>query len=177
MNRWFGKVGTGDALPDNMPALYLMTDDSCTDERAKFVAAGCEEEGIPLAWDVKSGSAAELARFACLCSQLEVGIGIDAKGNAAIALVTVTEKPYVERPAVTPGELRWLGQAAARMSKSQPIIEENGRVQERKQERAAAVSSCQPAVFPTDDIASVVEAVIREILRFEREGGVAEDEQ
>lgn len=178
MNRWFGKVGTGDALPDDMPALYLMTDASCGEERAKFIAAGCEEEGIPLAWDVKTGSAAELARLACLRSQLEVGIGIDSAGNAAIAMVTVAEKPYVERPAETPEQLRWLGQAAARMSQSQPIVEENKYTAERKSGQTAAVPTYRPAL-PAErgesDIAFVVEAVIRELLRFERKGEVADN--
>jgi hypothetical protein len=107
-----------------MPAIWLITDPSCPEDAARKVADGCEEEGTPLAWDVRPGDANSLARAACLSSHLETGIGIGPDGTAAIALVSVSEKPYIElraADAMDTRQLRWLGQAAARISKSQPI--------------------------------------------------------
>jgi hypothetical protein len=121
MNAWFGRVGTKDALPEKMPSIWLVIDPKYPQDRARSIADGCEEEGIPLAWDIKAGSAEELAHFASLRSQLEVGIGIGPDGESAIALVAVTDKPYIKRRAEDKSPLRWLGQAAARLSKSQPI--------------------------------------------------------
>jgi len=124
MNAWFGRVGSKDALPDNKPSVWLVTDPSIDVEEASIVAAGCEEEGVPLAWDIKLGTSAELSRMACLRSRLEVGIGIDSLRKGTISLVAVTDAPYIERDADTPIRLRWMGQTAARMSKGESIAKE-----------------------------------------------------
>ena len=124
MSAWFGRVGSKDALPDNKPSVWLVTDPSFTYEEALFVAAGCEEEGVPLAWDIKSGASAELSRMACMRLRLETGVGIDSNRKGDISLVAVTDAPYIERNADTPARLRWLGQAAAKMSKGEPIAKE-----------------------------------------------------
>ena len=173
MSAWFGRVGTKDALPDGKPCVWLITDLSWTEDDAKCVAAGCEEEGVPLAWDVRSGSAAELARAACLNSHLEVGIGLDAGREAAIALVHVSEHPYVTQLAEGPEKLRWIGQAAARISKSQPVPEvrrpDNANTNEKKSEKnpargAAITKTAQPpASAPNIDIAEIVRAVMAEL--------------
>jgi hypothetical protein len=107
-----------------MPAIWLVTDPSYPEDDARRVADGCEEEGTPLAWSVRNGETKDLARFACMSSQLEVGIGIGRDGSAAIALVAVDKEPYIELDALNARKLRWLGQAAARISKSQPIPSE-----------------------------------------------------
>jgi len=127
INAWFGRVGSKDALPENKPSLWLITDPSITNEEALFVAAGCEEEGVPLAWDIKSGvsgGSAELSRMACMRSRLEVGLGIDSHRKGTVSLIAVTDAPYIEGDADTPARLRWLGQAAARISKGEPIVKE-----------------------------------------------------
>ena len=124
INAWFGRVGSKDALPENKPSLWLITDPSITNEEALFVAAGCEEEGVPLAWDIKSGASAELSRMACLRSRLEVGVGIDSDRKGTLSLITVTDAPYIERVVDTPARLRWLGQTAGRISKGEPIPKE-----------------------------------------------------
>jgi hypothetical protein len=125
MSAWFGRVGSQDALPDNKPSVWMVTDPSFKYEDALFVAIGCEEEGVPLAWDIKPGSSPELSRMACLRSRLEVGIGIDSFRKGAVSLVSVTDAPYIERDAGTPARLRWLGQTAAKISKGEPIAKEN----------------------------------------------------
>ncbi|MDR1377700.1 MAG: glycerol dehydratase reactivase beta/small subunit family protein [Synergistaceae bacterium] len=131
MSAWFGRVGAGkDALPDNKPSVWLVTDASFKESDAKAVGAGCEEEGVPLAWftqnakNVGSGSSSELARVACLRSRLETGIGICPERKGAIALFSVADAPYLERDVNTPSRLRWLGQTAARISKGEPIMYE-----------------------------------------------------
>jgi hypothetical protein len=151
MSAWFGRVGSPDALPEKMPAIWLVTDPSCPESRARFVADGCEEEGIPLAWDLKDGSAEELAHFASLRSQLEVGIGLGADGLGAIAVVAVADRPYISRAAVTERPLRWLGQAAARISKSQPI----------PSDITVSVPSRAPVAEESVEVAGDVESLVR----------------
>jgi hypothetical protein len=124
MNSWFGRVGSAGALPENKPSVWMITDQSFPARDAAVVASGCEEEGVPLAWDIKSGTSSELARMACMRSHLKVGIGIDAYRRGSIALVSVTESPYIERGADSPTRLRWLGQTAARISKGEPVAQE-----------------------------------------------------
>lgn len=124
MNAWFGRVGSVGALPENKPSVWMITNQSFSTVDAEAVASGCEEEGVPLAWDIKSGTSAELARMACMRSHLKVGIGIDASKRGSIALVSVTEAPYIERAADSPAGLRWLGQTAARISKGEPVTKE-----------------------------------------------------
>ncbi|MDR3255787.1 MAG: glycerol dehydratase reactivase beta/small subunit family protein [Synergistaceae bacterium] len=166
MGAWFGRIGSSDALPEKMPAVWLVTDPSFSESRARFVADGCEEEGIPLAWDVKQGNADELARFASLRSQLEVGIGLDANGGA-IALVAVTDKPYITRGADSSKRLRWLGQAAARISKSQPIPDEGG----EKQAPAKPSIPTKAELSAEDEIAEIVRMATAALLKEMQEGG------
>jgi hypothetical protein len=122
VNAWFGRAD--DALPEGKPAVWLLTDASFEESEAGAVASGCEEEGVPLVWGAESGSSSELARAACLRSRLETGIGIGRDRGGAIALVSVPDAPYLERDADTPSRLRWLGQAAARLSKGEPMVYE-----------------------------------------------------
>jgi len=159
MNAWFGRVGSSGALPDGKPSVWLITSPSWTEEDAKLVAVGCEEEGVPLAWDVKPGSAADLAREACLRSHLEVGIGIGEGKEAAIALVHVSDRPYVTGSAERPGELRWFGQAAARISKSQPVPGRRAEEQPKENHREQ-YQNHKNREQPEPDIAEIVRAVM-----------------
>jgi hypothetical protein len=124
MNAWFGRVGSAGALPENKPSVWMITNQSFPVKDAEAVASGCEEEGVPLVWDIKSGMSAELARMACMRSHLKVGIGIDEARSGSIALVSVTDAPYIERGADSHARLRWLGQTAARISKGEPVEKE-----------------------------------------------------
>jgi hypothetical protein len=123
---WFGRADGG-VQADDRPSVRLMTGVSFGESEARAVGSGCEEEGVPLVWDVlaldaESGSSAELARSACLRSRLETGIGIGPDRKGAIALVSVPDAPYLEWNADTPLRLRRLGQTAARLSKGEPIV-------------------------------------------------------
>lgn len=163
-----GRIGTKDALPDGMPSLCLVLDPTLGETTVRRVAEGCEEEGIPLSWDEKTGTAADLARFACMRAQLGVGIGVDREGNGAVAMVTVTEAPYVTRRAVEPEELRWLGLAAARISKSQPIM--HAERTEAQTKTAPAVLAELPETAPAEH--EIVAALVHEILKKMQEGGM-----
>jgi hypothetical protein len=153
-----------------MPAIWLVTDPSYPEAEARRVADGCEEEGTPLAWSVRSGDTKELARFACLSSQLEVGIGIGRDGSAAIALVAVNNEPYIEMDAADVRQLRWLGQAAARISKSQPIPAE---VPEAADESGAVALEPTAALNPAqeDNTAELARIVAEALLNGMRKGG------
>jgi hypothetical protein len=170
MSAWFGRIGSDDELPEKMPAIWLVTDPSCPENRARFVADGCEEEGIPLAWDVRQGSAEDLAKFASLSSHLEVGVGLDAKGGA-IALVAVTDKPYITRAAESGKQLRWLGQAAARMSKSQPVPDEGGEAVKPRQVSKAEPARAEPPADETGEIEALVRMATAALLKEMQEGG------
>ncbi len=194
MSAWFGRAGGGDALPEGKPAVWLVTDASFSEAQARVVGAGCEEEGVPLAWDVADGAADALARKACHRSQLEVGIGIDSRRNGAISMITVTEAPYVERTADTGAHLRWLGQTAARLSKGEPIYEDcaaraetRGGTDEKNEKSGAPerTAAANAASAPTQPLATErvtgetggdgeVDAVVRAVMRVLRglqEGG------
>jgi hypothetical protein len=154
-----------------MPAIWLVTDPSYPEAEARRVADGCEEEGTPLAWSVRSGDTKELARFACLSSQLEVGIGIGRDGSAAIALVAVNKEPYIELDAVNARQLRWLGQAAARISKSQPIPAEVPAAigEPDAMARHNVTAGLSPA--QSDDTAELARIVAEALLNGMRKGG------
>lgn len=183
MSAWFGRVGTPNALPDGKPSVWLITDSSWAEEDARRLAAGCEEEGVPLSWDVRPGKAADLARAACLSSHLEVGVGIDEKKEAAIAIVHVSDRPYVTGIAGGSEELRWFGQAAARISKSQPVPDkrESGNLHGKQREergetnpaRGAAGGQACPSspASPDIDIAELVRAVMGALSAAGQNGG------
>jgi len=164
--------------------VWLITDSSWTEADAKRIAAGCEEEGVPLAWDVRQGEAADLARTACLSSHLEVGIGLDAVKSAAIALVNVSDRPYVTEVAEGAEKLRWIGQAAARISKSQPVPElrepskeKNEKIENNSARGRAITKTAQPPASPPHiDIAEIIRTVMNE-LKNKQEGGAGGYEQ
>jgi hypothetical protein len=177
MNAWFGRVGSSDALPDKMPSIWLVTDPSCPEGWARLVADGCEEEGIPLAWDVKQGDSSELAHFASLSAKLEVGIGVGCDKKAAISVVSVPDRPYISRQTDAGEQLRWLGQAAARISKSQPLPDEH--ISTKRSSKFEPAVTCEPAAatdsfandeIVNDEIVSLVRMVTDAILKMQKEG-------
>lgn len=182
MNAWLGRAGTSDALPSEKPSVWLLGDGSITEAAARGIGAGCEEEGVPLAWDVRPGDASDLARAACMSSRLEVGIGLDSSGEAAIALVSVTDRPYLRFPVRDAADLRWIGQAAARISKGQPVPEKHnnnpGPVPKKRDNTAhggAIVRTAQPPKSaPEIDISKIVSAVMMEFYKQQNklEGGM-----
>ena len=83
---------------------------------AREVAAGCEEESVPLQLEVRQGAAAILAREAARAAPAGIGIGGDAT-TLVIALATWPH-PYVSAPVA---EARRIGQTAARLAARRPL--------------------------------------------------------
>ncbi len=83
---------------------------------ARDVAAGCEEESVPLTLEVREGAAAALARCAAREAPSGIGIGGDA-ATLVIALATWPH-PYISAPV---GEARRIGHAAARLAARRPL--------------------------------------------------------
>ena len=79
------------------------------------VAAGCEEEGVPLETAIAEGERLELAREAARRSPLGIGVGLDA-GGGCIALAAAPGRAYVEGAAD-----RSLGRAAGRIAARRPF--------------------------------------------------------
>ncbi|MCC6223051.1 MAG: glycerol dehydratase reactivation factor [Thermoleophilia bacterium] len=85
---------------------------------AAALAAGFEEEGVPLACEPGSPpDALALAHQAAVRSGLGLGIGGDAE-RLVLVLAAWPGRPYLELPAA---RARLLGQAAARVATRRPL--------------------------------------------------------
>jgi hypothetical protein len=93
-----------------MTVLALLSDAA----PAAALAAGFEEEGVPLAIETARGSPAHLAREASKRSAVGIGVG----GDADTLVLAVAGRPYLEAP--TP-EARAFGHAAARVVARRPL--------------------------------------------------------
>jgi hypothetical protein len=91
----------------------LLSDRSC--ERG--LAAGFEEEGVPLAGEHAVGDAEALAREAAARSALGVGVGGDAQ-RLVLVLAAAPHRPYLDSPI---GLARAFGHAAARITAHRPL--------------------------------------------------------
>jgi hypothetical protein len=81
------------------------------------LAAGFEEEGVPLAVERTAGEALALAREAAGRSQLGLGIG-GSPERLVVVLAAAPGRPYLE---AAPSEARQLGHAAARIVARRPL--------------------------------------------------------
>lgn len=117
MNAWFGRKGE---FPEEKPSVFLLANSRLDESFIRYVGAGCEEEGVPLCWDYRDGNAEALSSLASNRSRLEVGIGLDADGGS-ISLLKIPGVSYIQRKGTAPAGLRWIGQAAARLSKGEPL--------------------------------------------------------
>ena len=86
---------------------------TCVD--ASSLAAGCEEEGVPVLIRRCEGSAEALARLAAAESLLGIGVSIDARGGM-IVLAAAPGSPYL-----TGTDLRLLGHQAACIAARRPL--------------------------------------------------------
>jgi hypothetical protein len=88
------------------------------DGPVRGLAAGFEEEGVPLRLEPSSGEAFALAREAARLSPLGLGIGADA-ARLVLVLAAAPGRPYLTE---TPREARAFGHAAARLAAGRPLV-------------------------------------------------------
>ena len=81
------------------------------------LAAGFEEEGVPLAVVVREGSPETLAREAARRAALGLGIGGD-QDRLVLVLTAFSGRPYLEAMA---SEARAMGHDAARIAARRPL--------------------------------------------------------
>jgi hypothetical protein len=81
------------------------------------LAAGFEEEGVPLHCELASGDAATLARAAAGDADLGLGIGGDAH-RLVLVLAAAPGRPYLEAPTE---RARAFARAAARVAARRPV--------------------------------------------------------
>ena len=81
------------------------------------LAAGFEEEGVPLRIELEEGQALELAARAARSSTLGIGVGGDAD-RLVLALAIAPGRAYLEAPAE---RARAFAQAAARVAARRPL--------------------------------------------------------
>jgi Dehydratase medium subunit len=84
---------------------------------ASALAAGFEEEGVPLEIVVKEGSPEALAREAARRAALGLGIGGD-RDRLVVALAAFPGRPYLEAKAA---DARAMGHDAARLAARRPL--------------------------------------------------------
>ena len=104
--------------PEQRPCIVLLLAPPLDSSIAEWVGLGCEEEGIPLAWD--SAQPGDAPHSAALRSRLDVGI-VAVEGRASIGVTQVPVGAWMEAAIKGPADWRWVGQAAARLVKGQPM--------------------------------------------------------
>jgi hypothetical protein len=95
-------------------AVVALLDDPAA---ARELAAGFEEEGVPLSTEARQGEALPLAREAARASALGLGIGGSA-GQLVLTLAAAPRKAYLDGRA---SEARAFGHAAARLAAGRPL--------------------------------------------------------
>jgi hypothetical protein len=83
----------------------------------KALAAGFEEEGVPLMVEVTDGPVEALARQAARRTVLGIGIGADAE-RLVLTLAAAPGRPYLAADAA---DARCFGHAAARLAARRPL--------------------------------------------------------
>jgi hypothetical protein len=99
------------------PLVLALLVDQVDPARAAALAAGFEEEGVPLTVAAASGTALALARDAAARALLGVGIGGDRDG-LALVLAGAPRRPYL-RAAIA--DARAFGHDAARIAARRPL--------------------------------------------------------
>ena len=114
--RWCEPV---DKMAVDRPCVMLSLHKPVDEKVVDYIGAGCEEEHIPVAWSV-ADDLSETPHDVSLRSRLQVGI-VAEQGRAYIGVVHLPGKIWLDAEMKTQQLWRWLGQAAARVVKSQPM--------------------------------------------------------
>jgi hypothetical protein len=91
-------------------------------EPQRDLAAGFEEEGVPLHFEPASGEAHALAREAARRSPLGLGVGGDAE-RLVLVVAAAPGRPYLE---ATLQNARAFGHSAARIAACRPLSLQGG---------------------------------------------------
>lgn len=159
-------------IQENRPVVVLLLSDSCPEEWVRHIGAGCEEEGVPLAWGRRSeGRASSLAKEAAVLSRLEVGIGVD-RTESAVTMFSLSEHP----PYITafhggnPLILRWLGHNASRLVKREPLLDKDEFLKKREESKDLSRKSqgVTPKLTETDE--ESYEELVKKIVAYVMEG-------
>lgn len=152
------------------PCVVLLISEDCPESSVRWVSAGCEEEGVPLAWDRKPGlKAASLAKEAAKISKLEVGIGLDEREGAVTLLSMLDYPPYIVSSYGSIVELRWLGQVAARLVKGEPLVDKKKFLESNAFVHPSSEIG-EETRFDNDLVEKVVNMVIMEFYKNRGEG-------
>lgn len=136
-----------DKMPNDRPCVILSLHSPVDEKIVDYIGAGCEEENIPVAWYVAQ-DLNETPHDVSLRSRLQIGI-IAEKNRAYIGVVHLPGKIWLDAEMKTPDDWRWLGQAAARVVKSQPMPPTP---EELKKQRAEASAKARNTLAPENNV-------------------------
>lgn len=110
---------------DEMIAVYIGYSSRCSDSIIKEISLGCEEEGVPHELILVEGDAKAMSEEVSMISKLDVGIGVDERGNIAIHHKKFPDGFYLfssnyQRESIN---LRAIGANSARLVKGIPFKE------------------------------------------------------
>ena len=138
-------------VSSEMPAIFLLVDNH--EERVtSLVGTGCEEEGVPLVWDYISGSQEHPAHEASMRSRLDTGIAVRGR-TASIGISHLPGRAWMEMEIDDDRLWRWIGQAAARIVKCQPMPLMPGA--ERSVPEPKSAAQPEEAALPVMDVALI----------------------
>jgi hypothetical protein len=94
--------------------VHVLLDGRASD---RALAAGFEEEGVPVVVERGDGDALSLAQVAARTSELGLGVGADSE-RIVLVLAAASARPYLEAGAAA---TRAFAQAAARIAARRPL--------------------------------------------------------
>lgn len=136
-------------MPEQRPCIVLLLNPPLDAGIAERIGLGCEEEGIPLAWD--SAKPEDTPHAAALRSRLDVGI-VAGEGRASLGVTQVPEGAWMKVAVEGPEDWRWVGQAAARLVKGQPMPPRPRAVEDAAPQAQPQSSRPAPAQLPPPDV-------------------------
>lgn len=137
-------------VPPERPCIVLLLAAGVDERVAEAIGTGCEEEGIPAAW-TRALSPEDTAHAASLRSRLDVGVLVmDAK--AAVGVAQIPDRAWLDVGAAGPADWRWVGQAAARIVKGQPMPPRPGEVPDYDPEPDPVMPPDAPSPLPEPEV-------------------------
>lgn len=175
-------------VPPERPCIVLLLASGVDERVAEAIGTGCEEEGIPAAWE-RALTPEDTAHAASLRSRLDVGVLV-MEARAAVGVAQIPDRPWLDVGAAGPADWRWVGQAAARIVKGQPMPPRPGEVPDCDPEPDPVAPPAAPSPLPEPEVGllpmrapyeeereravdALVARVTQEVMRRLREPGAA----